>query len=738
MFIDLSNAGQNASVTDSLGVPTATTTVNVGYLTKGANGVAINATAPISVGAGTNYANTAQGLISAINNSGLGVTATFGTAAQAGSAAVASAVAANATNSALKTGATDTGIIISGAGVGVNNNSAATGYTNGVGEVGTLTVSNVGDQLGGVLNIVGANGLTHSITLGTGNATDTLANLESTINSGGYGVTASLNTTGSVTNASGTHATNTVLTLTSANSGVSVSGTNITDAELSQPTVAFTLTNGGVGAGIGTTMASISVANASDTLTGEFLFTPDTVAHAAIAYNLDGQTLAQVAATINGNNVVTTGTYANINATLSNNNTTLTLTQNVAKVNGFPAIAADALGTNVITDNNATTGVSIVAASAVLAVGSAGTLGTINVTNANDALTGGSITIAGTKTGGTVKTYTLGTANSTDNLANLMATINADTGTSGVTAAWTSTAQTGLTLSAAAAGTLQGAVWGAATASTFSLTGVPTTNNAPNATVLGTLSLPAAGSASGDTLGGTLILGTETILLGTATGNQKTNTMTNLAQTINAGNYGVNALLNAAGTAITFTSPDSVNAPAATLVWAPGGTFKDVTDGNAVLLTNTANNELQSSAYYSVGISGTIADTSTSGGTAVVGLSNDLNGSGGTATISYSDSAGQSLSATDLSNQADAEATLTMLNTAISDVSAQDGYLGAQINTLNAASSVLSTQQENITSAQNAVQATDYATATSNMSKYEILSQTGIRPWPRPTACSRK
>jgi flagellin len=29
-------------------------------------------------------------------------------------------------------------------------------------------------------------------------------------------------------------------------------------------------------------------------------------------------------------------------------------------------------------------------------------------------------------------------------------------------------------------------------------------------------------------------------------------------------------------------------------------------------------------------------------------------------------------------------------------------------------------------SAQNAVQATDYATATSNMSKYEILSQTGI------------
>ena len=83
--------------------------------------------------------------------------------------------------------------------------------------------------------------------------------------------------------------------------------------------------------------------------------------------------------------------------------------------------------------------------------------------------------------------------------------------------------------------------------------------------------------------------------------------------------------------------------------------------------------------------------------------------SGGIATISYSDHAGQSLSATDLSNQTDAESALTSLNAAITDVAAQDGYIGAQINTLNAVSSVLSTQQENVQSAQNAVQATDYA-----------------------------
>jgi flagellin len=106
------------------------------------------------------------------------------------------------------------------------------------------------------------------------------------------------------------------------------------------------------------------------------------------------------------------------------------------------------------------------------------------------------------------------------------------------------------------------------------------------------------------------------------------------------------------------------------------------------------------------------------------------------ATITYTPTASATnqidLSATSLTGattaaaQTAAQATLTALNSAITDVAAQDGYVGAQINTLNSVSSVLTTQQENVVSAQNAVQATDYASATSNMSKYEILSQTGI------------
>jgi flagellin len=98
-------------------------------------------------------------------------------------------------------------------------------------------------------------------------------------------------------------------------------------------------------------------------------------------------------------------------------------------------------------------------------------------------------------------------------------------------------------------------------------------------------------------------------------------------------------------------------------------------------------------------------------------------------TISYQKGTNESttdLAATDLTSQGNAQTALTTINAAISNVAAQRGYLGAQVNTLNAVSQVASTQQENITSAQNAVQATDYAAATTQLSKLEILSQTGI------------
>ncbi|MGC1781850.1 MAG: flagellin [Acidobacteriaceae bacterium] len=102
--------------------------------------------------------------------------------------------------------------------------------------------------------------------------------------------------------------------------------------------------------------------------------------------------------------------------------------------------------------------------------------------------------------------------------------------------------------------------------------------------------------------------------------------------------------------------------------------------------------------------------------------------SGGAATngISYTEGTGANLSTTDLSNSTDAQAALTAVNSAITDVAAQRGYLGAQINTLNAVSSVESTEQTNVVSAQNNILATDYGQATTQLSSEQILSQTGI------------
>jgi len=191
------------------------------------------------------------------------------------------------------------------------------------------------------------------------------------------------------------------------------------------------------------------------------------------------------------------------------------------------------------------------------------------------------------------------------------------------------------------------------------------------------------------------------------------------------------------------TNPDGVHA-----TWQPNGgsgagsiLLTSTTEGTAGSITaatssmsDTApsvNLTYTASNAYSTGISGDATNKvydSTAGqtSTAVAGIVANQKSASGVATISYSDGAGQSLSATDLTNQSDAEISLAALNNSITAVAAQDGYIGAQINTLNAVSQVLSTQQENVTSAQNAVQATDYASATSNMSKYEILSQTGI------------
>jgi flagellin len=135
------------------------------------------------------------------------------------------------------------------------------------------------------------------------------------------------------------------------------------------------------------------------------------------------------------------------------------------------------------------------------------------------------------------------------------------------------------------------------------------------------------------------------------------------------------------------------------------------------------------SIYTSDGTTaGTSTDTLTIAAlsSAKVGDSNGTITSGAGNTITYTPGASVDLSTTDLTSTANAQTALTAIGNAISAVAGQRGYLGSQINTLNSIASVETTQSENLASASNSISATDYTQATSELSKYQILTQTGI------------
>jgi len=277
----------------------------------------------------------------------------------------------------------------------------------------------------------------------------------------------------------------------------------------------------------------------------------------------------------------------------------------------------------------------------------------------------------------------------------------------GLTASFTTAAQAGKQAAGAGASTDTGIL-------------IDGTGGVGAGTTPGQIGTLASTGAATDDLSGTLTVtdsagAQHTITLGQA---GTTDTLANLANTINGDGYGITAAYSAANKDIVFTSASSKPAVAAT------GLGDTTTPADVPTWTATAGGYYATGATNAAGANA-IEDTAT-GQAAGSTFTADPTALGGIATISYSDAGGANLSTTNLTNQADAQSALNLLNLAISDVSSLDGYLGAQINTLNSISQVMSTQQENILSAQNAIQATDYASATSNMSKYEILSQTGI------------
>jgi flagellin len=84
------------------------------------------------------------------------------------------------------------------------------------------------------------------------------------------------------------------------------------------------------------------------------------------------------------------------------------------------------------------------------------------------------------------------------------------------------------------------------------------------------------------------------------------------------------------------------------------------------------------------------------------------------------------LSTDDLQTAADATSTLADVNSAIAQVASVRGNVGAAINQLQAATNVMSNQVQNLSSAEDGIRSADIAQTVADMSKYNILEQTGM------------
>jgi flagellin len=115
-----------------------------------------------------------------------------------------------------------------------------------------------------------------------------------------------------------------------------------------------------------------------------------------------------------------------------------------------------------------------------------------------------------------------------------------------------------------------------------------------------------------------------------------------------------------------------------------------------------------------------------SANTTSIFLSDSATSSSITIAVGTISSLALNLSADDLVTATDAQTALTDINNAISQVASMRGMVGATVNRLQAATSVMSNQVQNLTSAEDSITAADIAQDVADMSKYNILLQTGM------------
>ena len=227
--------------------------------------------------------------------------------------------------------------------------------------------------------------------------------------------------------------------------------------------------------------------------------------------------------------------------------------------------------------------------------------------------------------------------------------------------------------------------------------------------------------------------------------------------TLSAGNVGTTAPAAASSVSITNPTPTvSTNLAGATATIALGASTHTISGslsitvagGSAITATLASGTTLaaavtQLNAQSSFSGAGLVASQGTGANAnklIITGPVDSNSGSSGTNALTLtgttlsdttpvgSAGAGVDFTASSVStlSASTAQAVLTSVTSAIQDVAYQRGTLGANINQLNAASAVASSESVNLTSAETSVRSTNYGQATSDMAKYKVLSQTGI------------
>jgi flagellin len=208
---------------------------------------------------------------------------------------------------------------------------------------------------------------------------------------------------------------------------------------------------------------------------------------------------------------------------------------------------------------------------------------------------------------------------------------------------------------------------------------------------------------------------------------------------------GTLTIVNGAGTSYTTSASDTTvgalikDINSSTVGGVPTGMLATLNSSGNLVITDSLNSGTGATKELVV-----TGNTFKVGGAATTSIANATNSS--TTNIFLSDSTlagsetigvnlgafssdnmnGISLANDNLNTAATAQTTLTDLNNAIAQVAALRGNIGASVNRLQSASNVVSSQVQNVTSAENTIMAADIPTAVAKLTSDSILEQTGI------------